>query len=71
MRPARPAALTPDARGDGRAAGAFGVSCVDAGDYVPGVDPPVNVLATSCLALRRPVFLGQLGGVLGSSVALA
>ena len=37
MRPARSAALTPDARGDGRAAGAFGVSCVDAGGYVPGV----------------------------------
>ena len=29
--------LTPGARGGGRAAGAFGVSCVDAGDYVPGV----------------------------------
>src|SRR6478672_12226531 len=30
-------ALTPGARGDGRAAGASGVSCVEAGGYVPGV----------------------------------
>src|ERR1700750_2031925 len=50
-------ALTPGARGDGCAAGASGVSCVDAGGYVPGV-------------VTRPFTSERLGAALGCSPAL-
>src|SRR4029079_19839844 len=51
-------ALTPGARGDGRTAGASGVSCVDAGGYVPGV-------------VTRPFTSERLGGLAGRLPTLA
>src|ERR1700750_1889196 len=63
-------ALTPGARGDGCAAGASGVSCVDAGGYVPGVvtRPFTSERLAASLACSpsraAPASAGGSGGVL-------